>query len=136
MDFKDIGFIQNIVNRKDSKEFMDKRDPCSHCDVGWGSISTTGTTSCRDCCLRPRNYRRYCTTKLVWAHANVPSELPEPTELRNKYSDSNYLVMAKVGFPNPQNQYEIYVLTSNDIWTKLDDFHDITTYKFEDEVIT
>ena len=66
----------------------------------------------------------------------MPSELPEPTELRNKYSDSNYLVMAKVGFPNPQNQYEIYVLTSNDIWTKLDDFHDITTYKFEDEVIT
>lgn len=111
--------------------------PCNHCNVGWESISTTGITSCRDSCLRLRNYRHksqsvmYCTPKLVWVHANMTSELPEPTELRSKYSDNDYVVMAKVGFRNPQNQYEIYILTSNDMWIKLEDFHDITTYKFE-----
>lgn len=39
--------------------------PCRNCDVGWGSISSDGCTSCKDSCIRFKEFNERHNKKEV-----------------------------------------------------------------------
>ena len=37
---------------------VEDKNPCTYCDAGWATISTTGCTSCREDCERLKEWER------------------------------------------------------------------------------
>lgn len=42
--------------------------PCEHCDVGWGTISSSGLTSCKDVCEKYKKYKKANPMKIYQLH--------------------------------------------------------------------